>query len=272
VDVSVIIVHYNTPDLTRQCIESIIEKTEGIDYEIIVVDNASTVHDAAELGEAFPAIRLIKSGQNLGFAGGNNLGIKFAKGKYILLLNSDTVLINNAIALSFRYMEGHRKAGVVSAQLLYPDGRVQSVCQRFPSITYSLVELFRIQKFLSKEQRGKLLLGSFFDHQSSAKADWVWGTFFMFPRHLLESLPGKRLDDRYFMYAEDMQWCLDIRKLGYEIHYFPDAKVYHYMGGSSANRSTLMLQNNEKFLTDNFPALKLKILRVIQKVLTADEN
>src|SRR5687768_13853975 len=117
IEVSIVIVHFNTPQLTKDCIQSIIEKTKGISYEVIVVDNASTIHDADEIKEWFPEVVLIKSSINAGFAGGNNLGIAQAKGRYILLLNSDTVLVNDAVSLAFTYLENHPKAGVVSAQL-----------------------------------------------------------------------------------------------------------------------------------------------------------
>lgn len=263
-DVSIIIVHYNTPKLTEQCVQSVIDKTKRVSYEVIVVDNASTVHDAHELKDKFPSIKLVKSAINLGFAGGNNLGLKEAVGEYILLLNSDTVLINDAVSLTFDYLKKHPKVGVVSAQLQYPDGNIQSVCQRFPSIRYTLFELLRIQKLLPKKNQGHLLLGAFFDHKSRAKADWVWGAYFMFCRNILYQLPEEKLNDSYFMYAEDMQWCLDIHRLGYEIHYFPDAKVIHYMGGSSADKQLLMKDSIKRFLDNNYSPFHKRIILALE--------
>lgn len=267
IDVSIIIVHFNTPLLTQNCLRSIFALIRDVRFEVIVVDNASTVHDAQALASIFPAIKLIKSERNLGFAGGNNLGISNSTGNYILLLNSDTVLLNNAIKLAYDYLVQNSSVGVVSAQLQYPDGKIQSVCQRFPSIKYSLIELLRLQKFLTRKERGAVLLGSFFDHKRTMVVDWVWGTFFMFPRQILNELPAKKLDDRYFMYAEDMQWCFDIKKLGYEIHYYPAAKVMHHMGGSSGNKSSLMHANNRRFLSDNFSSLKAKTIMLLHKLL-----
>lgn len=266
-DVSIIIINYNTADLTLQCLHSIRRYTEGIAYEVIVVDNASTETEPSVFQEAFPEIKLVASKKNLGFAGGNNLGIEQATGKYILLLNSDTILNGNAILATFQYMEKQPGAGVVSARLTYPDGRHQSAAQRFPSVKYQLIELLRLQKFLSKRRSGKLLLGAFFDHKETVKADWVWGTFFMFRQDILSKLPGARLDETYFMYCEDMQWCMDIRKLGYEIHFFADAEVVHLMGGSSGNKSEMMLQNGELFLQRNYSPLQIKWIKRIEKWL-----
>jgi GT2 family glycosyltransferase len=266
-DVSVIIVHYNTPELTKSCIASVIEKTKGISYEVIVVDNASTVHNSDELKVQFPQIQLIKNSKNLGFAGGNNVGIQAAKGEYILLLNSDTVLINDAITLVFNYLKQNKKVGVVSSQLLFPDGKIQSVCQRFPSIKYSLIEILRLQKVLPKDRRGKLLLGAFFDHQTIVEADWVWGAFFMFPHKLLLKLSKKKLDDRYFMYSEDMQWCWDFKKLGYQVHYFPEAKVTHFMGGSSGAKNALIKKSGDLFFETNYSSIHRKIIQLLNKVL-----
>ena len=266
-DVSIIIINYNTVDLTLQCLQSIYQHSEGMEYEVIVVDNASTETEPSVFREAFPKIKLIAGKTNLGFAGGNNLGIKHASGQYILLLNSDTVLKNNAILAAFQYMEKQPNAGVVSARLVYPDGRHQSAAQRFPSIKYQLIELLRLQKFLSKRRAGKLLLGSFFDHTETVKADWVWGTFFMVRQDILAKLPGGKLDETYFMYCEDMQWCMDIRKLGYEIHFFAGAEVVHLMGGSSGKKNEMMLQNGELFLQRNYSPLQIKWIKRLEKWL-----
>tara|TARA_R110000850_G_scaffold20864_6_gene61819 strand:+ start:215 stop:1024 length:810 start_codon:yes stop_codon:yes gene_type:complete len=267
-DVSIIIIHYNTPKITSDCIKSIYQQTIGITYELIVVDNGSTIHDSSELKENFTEIILVKSETNLGFAGGNNLGIQYASGKYILLLNSDTYLKDNAILSLFNYMEEHPEAGVVSPRLIFPDGRHQSVSQRFPSIKYSLIELLRLQKFMPKRKAGKLLLGAFFNHLETIKVDWVWGACFMFPRAVLSQLPDQKLDATYFMYCEDMQWCLDISKLGFEIHFFAEAEIVHVMGGSSGKKSTLMRENGELFLKKNYPEWQIKWIKRLENWLT----
>jgi GT2 family glycosyltransferase len=215
-DVSIIIVNFNTFKLICDCINSIQKYTHGIKYEIILVDNNSTDFDFIYFYKTFSDVIVINSKTNFGFAKGNNIGIAKAKGKYILLLNSDTLLKENSIRTTFDYLEIHSKAAAVSARLKFPNGKLQSCCQRFPSIRYQLFELFRLHKFVSKKAAGKILLGVFFDQMENIKADWIWGTYFMFRRHLLELLRDKMLNEDYFMYCEDMQWCMDFKRLGYQ--------------------------------------------------------
>jgi len=147
--VSVIIVNFNTFELSSRCIQSVIEKTKLVDYEIILVDNASHECDAQKFKTLFPQIILVKSSINLGFAGGNNLGLQHATSNYILLLNSDTELINDAISLSINRIASNFYIGALSAQLLYPDGKMQYPASRFPSLKMELRELLRLNKNMS---------------------------------------------------------------------------------------------------------------------------
>jgi GT2 family glycosyltransferase len=185
-----------------------------------------------------------------------------------LLLNSDTYLKENSILTTFKYLETRPKVGVVSARLIFPDGRYQSVAQRFPSPKYLLMELLRLQKFLPKKQAGKLLLGAFFNHDENTEVDWVWGAYFMFRKEILDRLPEKKLDDSYFMYFEDMQWCMDIKKLGYQIHYYADAEVVHIMGGSSGSKTKLMEQYEPVFLKRNYSKVEVWLIQKLKKMLT----
>jgi GT2 family glycosyltransferase len=266
-DLSVVIVNYNTFQLTCKCIESVYAKTKRFAIEVIVVDNNSTECNADNFLDLFPEIKLIKSTKNLGFSGGNNLGLKKVQGNYIVLLNSDTELKNTAIDITLEFLGSHPEVGVVSSSLLYPDGRRQSVCQHFPSVKFSLIELFRIHKLFSAKKRGEIMLGSFFDHASDVTPDWVWGTFFMFPVKVLKQLPGEQLDDTFFMYGEDMQWCFDIARLGYRMHYCADAEVIHHMGASSGEKEKWMKENYEIFLKKNYSTLHRKILKFVQWLL-----
>jgi len=266
-DISVIVINYRTHDLTSACIESVIQHTEGLSYEIILVENGTAQFSEADAGRWDGAVQVVVSDTNLGFAGGNNLGIRSATGKYILLLNSDTYLTGNALLTAFRYMESHPEAGVMSVRLVYPDGRHQSVAQRFPSVKYSLIELLRLQKFVGRKAAGKMLLGAFFDHRETVRADWVWGAFFMFPAAVLQKMPDHKLDDTYFMYAEDKQWCMDIGKAGYEVHFCADTEVVHISGGSSANRSQLIEENEQRFLEKNFSPFTGACIRWLQRRL-----
>ncbi|HUS02800.1 MAG TPA: glycosyltransferase family 2 protein [Chitinophagaceae bacterium] len=233
-DLSIIIVNYNTFRLTSNCIQSVYDKLTGIEYDIIIVDNASSECEPESFAEKFPGINLIKSSTNLGFAGGNNLGIKNATGKYILLLNSDTELINNAPGICYNYMQQHPAVGLTTCQLLYPDGKVQYNCRKFRTINWELSEIFPFFRLLPKQKQGQLMLHHYFDHQTAAECDWVWGTFMLFPASILQQFPEKKLADDFFMYGEDILWCWEIKKLGYKITFLPEAKVMHLHKGSTS--------------------------------------
>ena len=244
-DVSVIIVNYNTYKYTCKCIASVIKYTKGVSYEIILVDNASTECQPEMFKQEFPSIELITSKNNTGFTGGNNLGIKSAKGEYILLLNSDAELTEDSISSCVKFLKGHEKTGVISCKLLYPDGTIQKQCQRFPSIKFTLLELFRLHKLIPQPQRGLLLQGGFFDHLTNIYCDSVWGAFFMFPKKILAHFEGNKLPGSFFMYAEDMLWCYAIKKLRYNIYYNAETSVIHYMGGSAQPAVLVHKHQNE---------------------------
>ncbi len=265
--VSIIVINFNTFEITCNCIRSIIGHTIDMEYEIILVDNASTECNPERFKEMFPNIIFIKSDVNLGFAKGNNLGIEKAKGGHVLLLNSDTILKENSVKTTLDYLISNPKVAVVSSRLIFPDGKHQSCCQRFPSIRYQLFELFRFNKLVSKKKAGKILLGSFFNHDENMEVDWVWGTYFMFRKDLLALLPNKKLNEDYFMYCEDMQWCLDFRNLGYQIHFCAVTEVIHLMGGSAGYKNEMMKKNHQQFLQKNYNPLHRGIIQILSKIL-----
>jgi GT2 family glycosyltransferase len=263
--VSIVIVNYNTVDLTIQCIKSIENNSKYEPIEIIVVDNASK-ESVDHVPKLFPNVKLLKSQENLGFARGNNLGIEAAKGELILLLNSDAELVNDAVEVCVKSLTSDDKVAVIAPRLIYPDGKVQHNCQRFPSIRYKLFELLRMQKVFRKAG-GKVLLGSFFDYNSPAYVDWVWGTFFMFPKQLLSVLPGKKLDDSFFMYCEDMEWCMQFKKRGYKILYNPAALVLHHMGMSKGNKNLYISSNTQVFMARHYSKFHQRMIALFGKFL-----
>ena len=267
IKVSIIIVNYNTFGLTSRCIQSIMHFVNDLAYEIILVDNNSTDTDPNAFTEQFPFVRLIKSQTNLGFAKGNNVGIAAASGDYILLLNSDTELVHDAVSVVYQFLETHRNIAVASARLEYPNGTVQHNCQRFPSIRVKLFELFRLQKLFPKTG-SRILLGSFFGHHEIIYPDWVWGTFFMFKKELLQRLPNNKLADDFFMYVEDMQWCFEFRKLGLEIAFVPQAKVIHHMSASGGKKSALMQQNLVFFMRQYYSSIHRTCIELVNLLLT----
>jgi GT2 family glycosyltransferase len=245
---SVIIVNYNTFELTCKCIESVLKHTSLPDYEILLVDNGSSECSPHLFQERFPQIELIVSPKNVGFAKGNNLGIAKARGEYILLLNSDIELVEDAIVPLLHYMQQSPSVGVVSPMLIYPDGRIQHVARRFPSLRYEFIELLRLHKLLG----AGALLGWYYHHQRLVEADWVWGAFFLMRRQVLDSFPQRRLPDDFFMYFEDCQWCYHIKKAGYKVVYNPIVKAVHHVSASSKDHRTpnhkLQLSLNNEYV------------------------
>jgi GT2 family glycosyltransferase len=255
ITVSVIIINYNTLQLTTNCIRSIIRHTQNVSYEIILVDNNSSECNMQLLTSKFPDIVFIQSTSNLGFAGGNNLGLANAQGEYILLLNSDTELVNDAISISVAKMQSDNKIGVLSTKLVYPDGRSQAVAGRFPSLKTELFELFRLTKFESEHNKRNRLHADLLDYSKYIETDWLWGAFLLMPHSVLNAFPQKKLHQDFFMYYEDVQWCYFIKHdLKLKIVYIPDGVVIHHIAGSSTvkdpwdNFKTKILPNQYKFL------------------------
>jgi GT2 family glycosyltransferase len=265
---SIIIINYNTFQLTCNCIQSIYEKLLDVEYEIILVDNASVECDANLFKEKFPKIKLIISPRNTGFTGGNNLGVENAIGEYLLLLNSDTELINNAPKICLDYIQQHKEVGMVTCQLVYPDGKIQYNTRRFRTISWELLEIFPFYKLLSKPKREALMLHHYFDHKNFANADWVWGAFMLFPKSIIQQLPKKKLSDDFFMYCEDVLWCWDFNQLGYQIHFLPEAKVMHVHKGSVSKDKwvkirTTSIKNHAKFMKKFYPDFRWYIFAAI---------
>jgi GT2 family glycosyltransferase len=245
-EVSIIIVNYNTYDLTCACIRSVYDKTTGIGFEVILVDNASTECDAELFALQFPGIKLAKGNINAGFAAGNNLGIKNALGKYILLLNSDTRLIENSIKFIYDQCLPLKDIGAATIKVVYPDGRLQPVARYFPHVGIHFLETSRLSRVFKNyylTKRPPL------DYNKDLIADWLWGTFYFFPKQNLEYLGGA-LTETFFMYGEDMEWGLLFHRAGLKNYYFSGSKVVHYLSQSVPKPAKLRMirHNHLKFV------------------------
>lgn len=233
--VSIVIINYNTFQLTCQCIHSIYQYTKQIDFEIILVDNASDKDNADDFLIQFPKIKLIKNPVNNGFAGGNNLGIQEAQYDTILLLNSDTYLLDNAIAASVLHYASLENAGAMTIKLLYENRKYQKSARRFRSIGRELLDFFRpILYLLPYQTRAKLMLNQYFRGDFNTQCDWCNGAFFMFSKKVLAQLPQHKLDDRYFMYGEDELWSFQMKSFGYMNYYYADAAIIHIANASTS--------------------------------------
>jgi GT2 family glycosyltransferase len=233
VELSVVIVNYETFALTLRCLESVFAHTHGVRYEVILVDNCSRDRDPGGFVALLPAVRLVRSSANVGFAAGCNLGLREARGAVILLLNSDVILTEDAVGDCYRRLISDGSIDVVSPRLVFPDGRTQYSCRALPSVALKVLELLRVHKLLSARHRGRLLSGTYFSHAEEAEVDAVWGAFFMFKRRALAAFPEAELPATFFMYGEDMEWCLLLRRAGFRILFFPNAVATHLVSASS---------------------------------------
>ena len=244
-DVSVIIVNYRTPDLVIDCVNSIYEMTTGIDYEIIVVDNNSGDDSINVLNTKLSdKICLIEADTNLGFGKANNLGIQHSTGKYVFLLNSDTILINNAIKILYEYMELHAEVGVAGGNLYSKELKENaSFCMKFDDIDSIRAQAswFRIffdiigrrfrQRFYSENKLRQYFYRDTFNHTNKPlEVAYIFGTDMMILRSLFNRIGG--FDPDFFMYAEEEELSWRIHKEDFKIVCIPDAKIIHLDGGT----------------------------------------
>jgi len=231
-DVSVIIVSFNTKDLTLQCIKSVFGEGSRLEREVIVVDNGSADGTIKEIEKLRTRnrklrlkIRLIANSKNLGFSKANNLGIKAARGKFILLLNSDTIVKTESIGKLVGFAKSKIDAGAVAPRLLNPNGTIQASTFRFPTIGRAIK-----QYFLGQEK----LLDKYYPQGNSPSLveSAVMAAFLITPAALKKV---GLLNERYFMYFEDLDYCKRIWERGLKVYYLPDAEVIHYHGASGKN-------------------------------------
>lgn len=232
-EVTISIVNWNTREFLQRCLQSIFDNKPEIDFEIIVVDNASKDDSIGMLEENFPQIKVIKNSQNVGFAKANNQAIKQSTGKYILLLNPDTQFImKKTLERMISWMKVLPNAGILAPQLLNPDGSIQKSVRRFPNpwgifCYYSgLARLFKTNRFFNN------YLMEYWNHNEFAQVEQPMGACLLVKRKVFEEVG--LLSEEFFMYYEDVEFCWRVREQGWKIFFIPEVKILHY-GGQSAS-------------------------------------
>jgi len=236
IDVSIVIVSYNTKEMTLDCIGSIYSQSKGFSFNIIVVDNASTDGSPEAIAKIFPEVKLIRCEANLGFAAGNNRGFLYATGQYVLLLNSDTLILDNAIDVSVNFMADNPKVGVLGCRVFLPDGSQQQTIFRDISLTSLFTNIF-LPNFIKRKSRyfgQSRYMG--IDLNEDHEVDAVAGCYMLIRQEILSSVGN--LDEDFFFYGEEAEWCYRIRRKGWKIIYHPKAKILHYGGGSTVKISS----------------------------------
>jgi GT2 family glycosyltransferase len=238
-DVSVIIVNWNTREVLHDCISSVYAQTKDIELEVIIVDNASTDGSTEMIRNKFPQVKLIENPANRGFARANNQGIKVAKGRYVLLLNSDTVVVDKAIAKMVSFADDNPSAAVVGCKVINPDGTLQRTCFMFPSLlnmflssTY-LYKIFPKSRFFGRERM------TWWDRNDVREVDVVTGCFMLVQRAAIKQVG--MMDERFFMYGEETDWCYRFKKAGWRIVFAPVDEIVHLGGQSSRQEQEKMI-------------------------------
>jgi GT2 family glycosyltransferase len=243
VDVSVIIVAHNTKQLVHDCLESVYDQTDGITFEVIYVDNASTDCSTEVVTQAFPRVIIIQNKDNKGFTAANNQAIEIAKGRYVLLLNSDTIVLDNAIAKTVKFADEHPEAAVVGCKVLNPDKTIQRNCFMDHSILNFLLSSTYLHKIFSKSRFFGREWMSWWDYNEDREVDAVKGCYAFVRKEAIDQVGP--MDDTYFFYGDDADWCYRFRKSGWKVLFTPDPQIIHY-GGQTVKRM------KEKFLFQLF--------------------
>lgn len=231
VDVSVVIVTYNSRRHIDALLTSLAEHTRGVEYEVILVDNAASDGTAAHVREAFSAVRVIARTTNIGLSGGINDGVRASAGRYVAVLNPDIRFEHDALSVLAAFLREHADTGVVAPKLLNDDGSVQMSCRAFPGYAAALFNRYSLLTRLlpgNRYSRDYLMTG--FDHATVRDVDWVSGAALMFPRAVFDELGG--WDAGYFMFNEDVDFCRRVHDAGYRVVYEPAAVLYHRIGVS----------------------------------------
>jgi N-acetylglucosaminyl-diphospho-decaprenol L-rhamnosyltransferase len=242
VDLSIVIVNWNVQELLRRCLLSLsrgaarITPTPGmiepeLAYEVIVVDCASSDGSVEMVRREFPWVQLIASDENLGYARGNNLGLVEATGRYLLILNPDTEIVGDALAMMARYLDAHPAVGALGPQLRYPDGTLQSSRRRFPSLATAFCESTLLHQWFPNNRTARRYHLADRPADVIQPVDWLVGAALMIRREAWQQVGP--LDEGFFMYFEELDWCRRCRAAGWEIHYLPAAQITHHEGKSS---------------------------------------
>jgi hypothetical protein len=260
IDLSIIIVSYNTRALLSDCLRSVEATAGDLTYEVVVVDNGSSDGSADAVARGYPAVRLICNEHNVGFAAANNQGIRASSGRHVLLLNSDALLLPGTAARMVRFLDEHPRVGAVGGKLLNPDLTFQASFNDFPSFLDEVLALTGASRWLRPPT-----YPSYPESRSGERrpVEWVGGACMMVRRQAVDAVG--LLDEDYFMYSEEMDWCFRLRRAGWSIFYLPEATTVHALGASSRRvperRRTLIYQSKCLFLRKHRGCRRARVFR-----------
>ncbi|MFA6412705.1 MAG: glycosyltransferase family 2 protein [Syntrophales bacterium] len=224
-DISFVIVNWNTRELLKNCLESVVRTVHDLTYEVIVVDNASIDGSVAMVQDFFPRVRIIANDENRGFGAANNQAFQTMGGRYAFLLNTDTVLTEDAVRELFSFMENHPEAGMSCGQLLNRDGSKQNSIAPFPTLFTLLTNITLLEYLFPGKYPSKR-----YDHRRPIAVDSGVGACLMVRRAAIDVVGW--FDERYFFFFEETDWAYRMRLAGWKVYHVPTARVYHFQGQS----------------------------------------
>ena len=266
-DVSVVIVNWNACDLLRDCLKSIFDQTRQIDFDVIVVDNASNDASVEMIRQEFPQVKLIAEEANLGFAGANNVGIMQSRGRYILLLNPDTVVLDDAIGRSLNWLRSHSDVGVMGCQVLENETTIQQTCFANPSLLNLVLDVAGItSRSRNSKFLGRSVLGGW-DRRSEREVPVVSGMFMLIPRKAMDQVG--LMDEQFFVYSEEADLCRRFWKAGWRCVFSPVAQIIHRDGGGKSTSQTSvkmyvqMQKSNQLYIYKHYGIVSWMISKII---------
>ena len=231
--VSVVIVSWNAKAFLLKCIDSIIRQRGAGSLEVIVVDNASRDGSPEAVKANYPQVRLIANDDNYGFAKANNIGIRATTGDYLFLINSDVVVSEGCFAKTMQHMDEHPEIGMLGPKIVGQDGNVQRSCMGYPSLWSTLCRAFALDSLFPRSKLFGSQLLTWWDHSDTRPVEVINGCFWVVRRTAMERVG--LLDERFFIYAEDIDWSKRFNEGGWKVVFFSEAEALHYGGASSSN-------------------------------------
>lgn len=234
-DLSIIILNYKTRDLTLACLQSVFSSATSYIYEVILIDNASNDGIIPAATEQYPQVVCIANTDNVGFSRANNQGIRIAKGRYVLLLNSDTIVQPDTLEVMLHFMDENPTVGASGCKIVLPDGSLDKACKRgFPTPSASFYYAFGFSKLFPKIPRFNQYQLGYLSPDDEYPIDSLVGAFMLIRREAIEQVG--MLDEEFFMYGEDIDWCYRIKEAGWVNYYYPHTQIVHHKGASSRRK------------------------------------
>jgi GT2 family glycosyltransferase len=269
--ISVIIVAWNARELLAQALTSLVSQVDQPSYEVIVVDNGSTDGSSEMIRSDWSTIKLVSLKRNVGFAAGNNIGIGHATGEYILLLNSDTIVLPTTLRGLASVLQNDEKIGCVGARHLNGDGSLQRSTNEFPTLLNDFLELTELSRLKSVQRLLQRRFPWWGDHLHDCDTGWVNGACMMVRRQVINQIGG--LDESFFIYAEEVEWCYRMRRMGWRIVFSPKAEVIHLSGHSFNNdpgrRLRLRYWGHAAFYRKHYSRVKHSLFQLIVSMISA---